>query len=151
MTIAEKIDALEKELAELKEQIEADVVADYRSVGDGRVYVVTNDNTVSAWVILRDVSNTNYFYYHDDRYAKMAKEMKELNDKLLAFKWCYDREYTPDWDDSSTCKYCVAYDNYSGQYTILSWYGEKYPTVYFSTREVAQKCCDWLNGMMGYE
>ena len=149
MTIAERIDALEKELAELKERIETDVVADYRDGRDSTSYAVSFDNVIIPCPLCNDYPNNTYYYHHTKEYAKMAIEMKEFNDKLLAFKWCYDRDYTLDWDDSSTCKYCVAYDNYSGQYTIHSWYGEKYPTVYFSTEEIAKKCRDWLNGMMG--
>lgn len=149
MTIAERIDALEKELAELKEQIETDVLKEYREFSNEAAYLVTNSDEITPCLIFSETLIDGYYRYHTKEYAKMAKEMKEFNDKLLAFKWCYDRDYTPDWDDSSTCKYCVAYNNYNGQYARHSWYGDKYPTVYFSTKEIAQKCCDWLNGMMG--
>lgn len=148
MTIAERIDALEKELAKLKEQIKTDVIADYHNVDHNTAYALSFDNDTISCSPYSYPENTHY-YYHTKEYAEMAKEMKEFNDKLLAFKWCYDRDYTPDWDDSSTCKYCVAYDNYSGQYVRHSWYGDKYPTVYFSTKEIAQKCCDWLNSEEG--
>lgn len=147
MTIAEKIDALEKELAELKEQIKTDIVADYRNKYNNMTYAVASDNEIIPCVF--GCYKNTYSCYHTVEYAEMAKEMKEFNDKLLAFKWCYDRNYVPNWDDTSIWKHCVAYNHYDNQYTVHSWFSEKYPTVCFSTKEIAQKCCDWLNGMMG--
>lgn len=149
MTIAKRIETLEKELIKLKEQIKADVLKEYRELPNRTSYVVTGSDEVAPCLIFSENLIEGYYRYHTKEYAEMAKEMKEFNDKLLAFKWCYDRDYVPDWEDTSICKHCVIYNNCDGQYERHTWYGEKYPTVYFSTREIAQKCCDWLNGTVG--
>ena len=147
MTITEKIDALEKELAELKEQIKTDVVADYRNGGGRTSYAVSFDNVIIPCPLCNDYPNNTYYYHHTKEYAKMAMEMKEFNDKLLAFKWCYDRDYVPDWSDGNESKYVVVYDSRINRYEVELWTRMNYNTVHFSTIEIAQKCCDWLNGI----
>lgn len=149
MTIAERIDALEKELAELKEQIKTDVVADYRNEYNNTTYAVASDNEIIPCTF--GCYKNTYSCYHTVEYAEMAKEMKEFNDKLLAFKWCYDRDYVPDWDDEGETKYSVMYDNQSERYKTAEWRISKFNTVCFSKKEIAHKCCDWLNGIMGDE
>lgn len=151
MTIAERIDALEKELAELKEKLKTDIVADYRNGGGRTSYAVSFDNVIIPCPLRNDYPNNTYYYHHTKEYAKMAMEMKEFNDKLLAFKWCYDRDYVPDWDDEGETKYSIMYDNQSERYKTVDWRISKYNTVCFSKKEIAHKCCDWLNGMMGDE
>lgn len=149
MTIAERIDALEKELAELKEKLKTDVLKEYREFSNEAAYLVTNSDEITPCLIFSETLIDGYYRYHTREYAEMAKEMKEFNDKLLAFKWCYDRDYVPDWDDENNIKYVVVYDNQSERYRTDSRNINKYSTVHFSTAEIAKKCCDWLNGMMG--
>ena len=61
---------------------------------------------------------------------------------LLAFKWCYDREFT---DFTNKEKYYVYYDNDDNYYHWDSLHDWVETCIYFSNDEVVQKCCDWLN------
>ena len=94
----------------------------------------------------------NYFNnFWDLKYAEQSKQLTTFNNKLLAFKWCYDRDYEPDWD-SDESKFFVyrSYLQKENMYNTYRWdktwilYEN---TVYFSSKEIAQKCCDWLNSL----
>lgn len=85
-----------------------------------------------------------YGTYPTEGYALMAQKMKIFNDKLLAFKWCYDRDYQPDWNDIDEDKYFVALDHTDGRFEVDSYTTWSFPTVYFSSEVIAQKCADWL-------
>lgn len=65
---------------------------------------------------------------------------------LIKFKYCYDKDYEPDWNNTEEQKWFVCVDTRSGKYNtdwVVRWNCPS--SVYFSTREIAQKCCDWLN------
>lgn len=88
-----------------------------------------------------------YGTYPTEEYALMAQKMKIFNDKLLAFKWCYDRDYQPDWEHMGEDKYYVALDHTDGRFEVDSYTTWSFPTVYFSSEVIAQKCADWLNSL----
>ena len=48
--------------------------------------------------------------YPNNETAVYAQRLKCFNDRLLAFKYCYDRDYVPNFFDD-TKKYFVWYDN----------------------------------------
>lgn len=87
-----------------------------------------------------------YQNYHTEELAKQAKELKDFNDELLAFKYCYDSDYKPNWSDN-TKKYYVYYDIYDSKYMADGLSSVREPLVYFSSKEIAQKCADWLNSL----
>lgn len=87
-----------------------------------------------------------YSNYFTEKLAKQAKELKDFNDKLLAFKYCYDLDYKPDWN-SHEDKYYVYYSNRTQKYDVDSTTIWDIHNVYFSSEEVAQKCADWLNSL----
>lgn len=87
-----------------------------------------------------------YCNYNDDTFAEKAARMKKFTDMLLAFKWCYDRNYEPDWSTNDD-KYFVAYDSVEGQYDTTYSIALSYNVVYFSSEDIAQKCVDWLNSI----
>lgn len=88
-----------------------------------------------------------YGTYPTEKYALMAQKMKIFNDKLLAFKWCYDRDYVPNWRDVSETKYIVNFDNTDRLYAVDEHTTWSLPAVWFSSEEIAQKCADWLNSL----
>lgn len=89
-----------------------------------------------------------YHHYMTEEYANKAAQMKKFNDMLMAFKWCYDRDYKPDWTE-----YCVKYRvvyNFAAnpKRYYFDWdYNYKCNEICFSTKEIAQKCADWLNNI----
>lgn len=66
--------------------------------------------------------------------------------KLMKFKFCYDYSYEPDWDNMDESKWYVYFHTnmkkYTTDWTVMC---NRPSTVYFSSKEVAQKCADWLN------
>ena len=88
-----------------------------------------------------------YGTYPTEEYALMAQKMKIFNDKLLAFKWCYDRDYVPNWRDTRETKYIVIFDNTDRRYEVDGHDTWSYPAVWFSSEEIALKCADWLNNL----
>ena len=165
MTIDEKIKLLESQiaetnklLAEIKKEKENEekkntesVLAEYwNCLSSGEtVYCVDSYNEVSDINVYRGYDDTNtdrYSNYPTEEYAEQAQKIKEFNDKLLAFKWCYDRDYKPvfsgDYDNRA---YYIYFDSEDGKY---DWDWDSVcdrNIVYFSSKEIAQKCCDWLN------
>ena len=76
---------------------------------------------------------------------QFASKLTFLTD-LARFKYCYDKDYVPNWSDYDEPKYYVyfytTYEEYRVEYAV-TW--DRPLTVYFSSEEVAQKCADWLN------
>lgn len=89
-----------------------------------------------------------YCHYMTEEYANKAAKIKKFNDMLMAFKWCYDRDYEPDWT-TNCAKYRVAYNfNANPKRYCIDW-SYKYDSniIYFSSEDIAQKCADWLNNI----
>ena len=121
------------------------------------------ENTSIAWYIDNDAcrddsiiwtSDPNFpkdnplCYYPNKEYAEKALTLQKLNNALLAFKYCYDTDYEPDWKDKDERKYYVyqAYLNdgttsFSTDYTTY----RDMNTIYFSEAEIARKCVKWLD------
>ena len=160
MNIDEKIKLLElqiaeanKRLAEIKKEKENEesVLAEYwRCINSGEtVYCVNSSNEVTEACLSSGYDDTNtdrYSNYPIKEYAERAQRIKEFNDKLLAFKWCYDRDYEPVFSgDYSNHAYFVYYDSEDEKYAY-DWDNIcDRNVIYFSSKEIAQKCCDWMN------
>ena len=89
-----------------------------------------------------------YRHYMTKEYANKAAQMKKFNDMLMAFKWCYDRDYEPDW--TTDCdKYRVIYnfDTFSKRYCVNTACIYGHNEIHFSSEDIAQKCADWLNNI----
>ena len=168
MTNNEKIQRAEQLIAEAntllsevkanssnEEDAEEDVIAEYKNdYCKGRKYYLNNQSNVDfidigdSFEKVKSLSQSPYQHYLTKELAKQAKELKDFNDKLLAFKYCYDLEYKPvfsgDYDNHA---YFVYYDLEDDKYdwnwaTICNC-----NIVYFSTEEIARKCADWLNSL----
>ena len=67
-----------------------------------------------------------------------------FNDILLAFKYCYDEEYEPNWADNAI-KYNVVYDTEQKEYYVKLWADIIHNEIMFSAEEAALKCATYLN------
>ena len=161
--LAEKINKEYSESA-IMENTKPDVLAAYKTAfvfkeeSDDRAYFLDSNSEVKSCAIVgtccpftegdRCASdyNNSYHMYLSEEYAKKAAKMKKFNDMLLAYKWCHDKTYEPDWFDSDSIKYYVYYDTsyetYSADCTFVCR-----NTVYFSTRIRAEDCAEWLNSI----
>jgi hypothetical protein len=125
MTNDEKIQRAEQLIAEANALLneikvnssnEKDVIAKYKNdYNKGYKYYLNNQSNVdfiyrgNSFETTKSLSQSPYQYYLTKELAEQAKKLKDFNDKLLAFKYCYDLDYKPDWSDD-TIKYYVYYD-----------------------------------------
>lgn len=110
----ERIKELKKQIEEINaeinkleqddtlEQYESDLSLRYKSyILNELGCVLKNNSTFNS-----DEYNP-YRHYMTEAYANKAAQMKKFNDMLMAFKWCYDRDYETDWTENDTKYYCL--------------------------------------------
>lgn len=145
--LKKQIEEINVEINELErddtlEQYESDITWRYDGYILNERGCVNEDNAS-----IFNVTDYNpYRHYITEEYANKAAQMKKFNDMLMAFKWCYDRDYKPDWTEYCA-KYRVVYNFAANpkRYYIDWDYNYKCNEICFSTKEIAQKCADWLN------
>lgn len=152
--IAERANKLVEEFNNAPEQAESvseNFLKDYNTVQPNDTIYFINQccelqvgSTGNKSTIQDPFDAQPYLNYHTEEYAKKAQKMKKFNDMLLAFKWCYDRYYMPDWTVKDL-KYCIGYDSDEKRYDVCGYATWSHFTIYFSSRDIAQKCADWLN------
>ena len=151
------IEEANKIIVEVKRE-STDVLAEYKNqfgkgggiyfIGPvGEIETVKNSSDYADWCDKPDP----YINYLSEEYARRASELAQFNNKLLAFKWCYDRDYKPDWDNTHETKYLVYYCIDYHKYCVDWGSSIKRDAIYFSSEEIAQKCCDWLNNELTKE
>lgn len=169
MTIDEKIKLLESRIAETdkllaeirkekkneeKKNTESILAEYWNRINSGeKVFYLDGYNAIIESEFIdaddekyNDNNTDRYSNYPIKEYAEQAQKIKEFNDKLLAFKWCYDRDYKPVFSgDYNNRAYYIYYDSEYKEYNC-DW-GSVYERniIYFSSAKIAQKCCDWLN------
>lgn len=164
MTNNEKIQRAEQLIAEANTLLnevkgnsgnEEDVIAEYKNdYCKGRKYYLNNQSNVDFidggdnFEKVKSLSQSPYQHYLTKELAKQAKELKDFNDKLLAFKYCYDLDYKPvfsgDYDNRA---YYVYHDSEDDDYKYCYDSVNNKNMVYFSTGEIALKCAEWLNSL----
>lgn len=84
--------------------------------------------------------------YLSEDYARFGTWAKKFLDACLAFKWCWDPDYFPNWDNTDESKWFVAWDTKHNEFYIdCCCRYHNISTVYFSTQDVATKCARWLD------
>lgn len=149
----ESIQAQQKKLDELEKQLEsADELDDidkpleiengkaaYFVTMYGEVY--TSDNLA---VPTYGIANKRHRLFKSEKYAEMYREKTQFIANLLHFKWLYDRDYEPDLEHA---QWSITKDNDKYVPVLSIW--EQDTGMYFSNKEIAQKCADWLNRKAG--
>ena len=92
-----------------------------------------------------------YFQFLDAGYADEAARMYKLICMQLAFKWCHDRDFKPDWENINEGKYFLCFDSKDSTFLVQGASYIQLNTVYFSNEDIAQKCANWLNSQLGGE
>lgn len=132
-----------------------DVIAKYKNdYCKGSKYYLNSNSNVDfinygdSFEKVESRSESPYQHYLTEELAEQAKKLKDFNDKLLAFKYCYDRDYEPDFSgDYDDCTYFIYYNSDKEKYDWDWITVANYNVVYFSSEEIAQKCADWLNSL----
>lgn len=121
-----------------------DLLKDYVDTFDNEMYWIECDS-ISHGFVENDEGNVFTFdNFPTEEYAKKLQKLNKFNGMMLAFKWCYDRDFEPDWNTLEE-KYYVYYSNCYQKYDVASVSVHDIHNIYFSTEEIAQKCADWLN------
>lgn len=90
----------------------------------------------------------DYNNFHTEEYVREYAEKSREIAMLLHCKWYIDKNYVPNWNDNDEIKYyCVTYIHNKNEegYIPDSFYETEYSTIYFSTKQAAQKAADWIN------
>ena len=126
------------------EQYESDTTWRYEGYILNELGCVNEDNDS----IFNANEHNPYRHYMTEEYANKAAQMKKFNDMLMAFKWCYDRDYEPDWT-ANCAKYYIVYNSDDNpKHYCISWcYRFNHNIIYFSSEDIARKCADWLNNI----
>ena len=159
MSVQDKIEALKQEFLERLSELEKeaaeeqatcyDVLDKYIKYLDGvhRCYHLDEESDIctgsSAYDSVDDARNP-YQLYPTANLARLAYAHKRYNDILLAFKYCYDCDYCPDWEGFDNM-YSVGFNHKKGKYDVITLLHDTSSSVIFSTEGIAQKCADWLN------
>lgn len=150
----DSMQAQQKKLDELEKQFESadeldDIDKPLEIDGCDLIYYVTEAGTIS----ITYGASTNVPFYNAQhrafkqlKYAEMYREKTQFIANLLHFKWLYDRDYEPDWEHA---QWSVTKDNDKYVPVLSIW--EQDTGMYFSNKEIAQKCADWLNRKAGSE
>lgn len=146
---------LELAKAEATKELEkSDEVPDYYSVERGsEMYFVDYDGAVYSYGFFSnnladEIANEKHRAFKTEKIAKLFAEKTQAIADQLYFKELFDADYVPDWSDRSRAKFYVVYSNNSKPKTYITndcHFFANYETVYFSSKEIAKKCADWLN------
>jgi hypothetical protein len=138
-----------KESENNKDDIVIDVLDRYKDIRElpDYLYYLDEGSKIDSfrgeYKFVKDAINP-YDIYPTEKLAYQAQKIKIFNDLCLAFKYCHDEDYQPDWDNYEY-KYRVIYDFENNRYHVEQ--PEKYccNVVHFSSREIAQKFANYLN------
>ena len=140
---------LELAKAEAAKELEKkDEVPEYYSVENGNemYYVDFSGEVCSDGFSPNYLANEKHRAFKTKKIAKLFVEKTQAIADQLYFKELYDADYVPDWENMRTSEYYIYLDNSTKSYGVdhtIYWALEG--TVYFSSKEIAQKCADWLN------
>lgn len=137
----------EDPVAEYKNEVNARYNGD---VADVNFYVNFYGKSSRSCSASFDASMYNsYYQFLSKEYADAAARMYKMICMQLAFKWCHDRDFVPDWNnwELNAGKFYLKYSRRTKEYSVFDAYCDEGAVVYFSTPEIAHKCADWLNSL----
>jgi hypothetical protein len=143
MTIQEKIEKLEQELAQLKEELEKENRLWVPEEGEESYYVWSDgDVSVSS---AYELEKRNYNCFPTKEQAIIASGYMQKSNMIIKACLQVDPDFVPDWGNGEQKKFFVYFNP-----TLSMWCTSLNSTVcfapcYVSTREKAQQVCDLLN------
>lgn len=97
---------------------------------------------------LDDIDRVRYHRaFRTERLARIFADKTQFIADLLYFKDLYDRDYEPDWNSENERSFFVYYNGKTKKYewSYVTGYSHIIESVYFSTKELAERCVNWLN------
>jgi hypothetical protein len=121
-----------------------DLLKDYVDAFNNEMFWVECDSISHGYI---DDDDSNVFSFENfttEEYAKKLQKLNKFNGMMLAFKYCYDRDYEPNWADDSP-KYTVVWNMATNRFDYVWATLTRCNYVYFSSDDIAKKCAEWLN------
>lgn len=154
--LKQEIEQIQKQLDTLQEKLnnQNDEVPDILSFEKGeKCYYMGTTGDILEEESFDDNDYTNMMcalnrrFFKTREYAEMFSDKAQFIADLLHFKYLYDRDYKPNWNDWLEYKYYICYDSLMGRYfsSSTSRRINHTETIYFSSEEIAKKCANWLN------
>ena len=144
-----RLNAAEKEIADLKAKLnEASEIPEFLEFNIGDVvWYMDADSKVYNYKNCVSEARHNYNNFHTFEYAKEFAEKCHEIAMLLHCKWYVDRDYVPNWENAKELRYFLYFDSKEDKYdvTYVVRTHVKYPMVFFSNKDAAQKAADWMN------
>ena len=104
------------------------------------------DNVVDRYGYYKPNASNPFSRYLSKDYAEFADRAKRFTDACLAFKWCWDADYNPNWNNATEYKWYIVFDYFNDRFSVRHCeLLQEMGTVYFSTKEIAENCADWLH------
>ena len=117
---------------------------DYYCVGSSGVIVSGGYKACDG--IARD-GIKKHRYFKTRKEAEVFREKTQLIADMLYFKHLYDNDFTPDYNNPNSEKWCVIFDLEKKAYDAKSSFKLiPEPGICFSSEAIARKCAYWLNG-----
>lgn len=157
--INRKIEILEKEIAELKrdvEELEEPKFERKCNLGDFFYFIsVSPCNSLKNMLCVNKTRDThsvsddcffdnNNYFHTQERAEEVAKKIKVLL-KLGRLHDIYCPDYVPNWGDVFEIKYHVYFDHKRDSWECDSKTISQANDVYYQSEEIAQKVCNILN------
>lgn len=132
----EAIDALNEELSSFDE------IPSLPVFGSGDAYYRLGSNLSPSPHIVTSLDNIHWNMFHTPGYAEAFSKRVKILAKLLHCKWYLDRDYKPDWEIRNN-KFFVVYREERFAVDTVGYSDSG--TIYFSTRELAERVAAWMN------
>ena len=151
------IKANEKEIKKLEAEKERPA---FERVEGKKYYIVTAGSYSGIFVkeYIEEYMRFDKLNFENNNYFLTKERAEEVADKikfLLKLERLHDTfcpDYKPDWDNDCMRKFYVLFDNGNGKYISNDVYSVgNGTTVYFDSRETAEKVLDVLNKEIGNE
>lgn len=143
--LTEEYTASEQAKAVDNEAYTLDLLKAYVDAFNNEMFWVECDSVSHGYI---DDDDSNVFSFENfptEEYAKKLQKLNKFNGMMLAFKWCYDRDYEPNWADEDSCKYTIIWNVTNNRFDYVWSTITRCNYVYFSSDDIAKKCAEWLN------
>lgn len=145
-TTLNQIEELKKKAEKIIEELKKEEIPLYPEFEKGSfVFYMSYNFNIREGIYCGTKAISDYNSFHSEHYAEMLAERSNYIAMLLHCKWYFDRDYEPDWDNSIEKKFTVGFSYETNKFKVYNWTVIDFGTIAFSSKEVAQKACDWLN------
>lgn len=146
--LQQQIEQLEQQIKDLKIKLEEKAKNPYKvKVPEDIDDYYFTDKYGDSYILNGFSTEFVYSHYLRGLAFKTKEEAKRYDkERVLLFKlhkWAeeHNGDWTPNWNETSKAKYCVEYNNYSGEFIVDYYSGiftfSKLP--YFKSKEIAEQ------------